>query len=377
MLRRAEREDCPLEPALEPTLNLMELMEAARLARGGEVASLSLRVGRDAEDDLRLVSTHAPLLASRCHALLEWQEESGYTVEDLGSTNGTWVNGTRLEAREERRLAAGDTLSFGGPERVSNRGVVISNPFVYKFEEEEPTRGRRPKRRRTEAEAAAALPSAEVARGVVARALGAAMDRGAARVMAAARAPPRASEPPPLALTKEAVLAERRRAAQPLPDQEVSQAMLQSVRAQCACAVCLAVAVAPHATACGHVFCGKCILTWLGGHAECPVCRTTTATAHPVRALDEQLRDIVEPRMPPEEAEDLEVRLLEWEAFRLGREAQREARRAQIQRAVARTNAEMHVEFRRLRGFILLGGGLTGVGASSAAPYDPNPLENA
>jgi NADH dehydrogenase FAD-containing subunit len=81
--------------------------------------------------------------------------------------------------------------------------------------------------------------------------------------------------------------------------------------------------------------------------------------------------------MPPEEAEDLEVRLLEWEAFRLGREAQREARRAQIQRAVARTNAEMHVEFRRLRGFILLGGGLTGVGASSAAPYDPNPLENA
>ncbi len=53
------------------------------------------------------------------HHLLVSRQGDGWTVEDLGSKNGTFVNGKRLEARH--RLAAGDritasclTINYGG-----------------------------------------------------------------------------------------------------------------------------------------------------------------------------------------------------------------------------------------------------------------------
>jgi hypothetical protein len=48
---------------------------------------------------------------SRRHARLRPVEE-GIEVEDLGSTNGTWVNDERLAA--SRRVAPGDRIRIGG-----------------------------------------------------------------------------------------------------------------------------------------------------------------------------------------------------------------------------------------------------------------------
>ena len=49
--------------------------------------------------------------ASREHALLSFDPDSGtWSVEDLHSTNGTRVNGTRISSHE---LSDGDEITFG------------------------------------------------------------------------------------------------------------------------------------------------------------------------------------------------------------------------------------------------------------------------
>src|SRR6185312_14983996 len=52
---------------------------------------------------------------SRRHAEIT-NQDGALTLEDLGSTNGTKLNGDKLVAGEKRRVAAGDKISFGGVE---------------------------------------------------------------------------------------------------------------------------------------------------------------------------------------------------------------------------------------------------------------------
>lgn len=63
-------------------------------------------IGRATESDVFLPDT----MLSRRHAQIE-RREDGYYVIDLGSTNGTFVNGERLS--HEHRLRDGDTISMG------------------------------------------------------------------------------------------------------------------------------------------------------------------------------------------------------------------------------------------------------------------------
>jgi hypothetical protein len=59
--------------------------------------------------------------ASGRHARV-FRRDGGVYVEDLGSTNGTFVNGQRLAA--ERRLRPGDVLVVGGTEMVYRAGAA-------------------------------------------------------------------------------------------------------------------------------------------------------------------------------------------------------------------------------------------------------------
>lgn len=52
---------------------------------------------------------------SRVHARIE-REGEDYFLQDLNSTNGTFLNGERLEYRQKARLAAGDRILFGNVE---------------------------------------------------------------------------------------------------------------------------------------------------------------------------------------------------------------------------------------------------------------------
>jgi pSer/pThr/pTyr-binding forkhead associated (FHA) protein len=78
-----------------------------RVERAVEIAGAprEIRLGR--RGDLELPLPFAAL--SGVHARLE-RGASGWSVEDAGSTNGTWVAGARLGPGERRPLAAGDEL---------------------------------------------------------------------------------------------------------------------------------------------------------------------------------------------------------------------------------------------------------------------------
>jgi predicted component of type VI protein secretion system len=65
-----------------------------------------LTVGRDPSNPVSINDGEI----SRRHAKLSWKGAS-YVLEDLGSTNGTFVNGTRLSA--PLALKPGDAVSFG------------------------------------------------------------------------------------------------------------------------------------------------------------------------------------------------------------------------------------------------------------------------
>jgi hypothetical protein len=61
--------------------------------------------------DCELVIDHASV--SKRHATLRWDDEKKRcTVEDLGSTNGTYLNASMM-VRKETTLRDGDILSFG------------------------------------------------------------------------------------------------------------------------------------------------------------------------------------------------------------------------------------------------------------------------
>jgi hypothetical protein len=99
------------EPAPEPP-------PAATLTVGGRVVKLSSRrvvVGRSRECDVQLEDGNV----SRRHFELVRENADAWVVVDLGSTNGTEVNGRRVSGRKQ--LDDGDRITVGSTELVFGR----------------------------------------------------------------------------------------------------------------------------------------------------------------------------------------------------------------------------------------------------------------
>lgn len=69
-------------------------------------------IGRSPDNDVSLHDTSHSGTISRHHARLVWQSE-GVFVEDLGSSNGTHVNGERLLAEVQKQIFDNDEIRFG------------------------------------------------------------------------------------------------------------------------------------------------------------------------------------------------------------------------------------------------------------------------
>ena len=72
-----------------------------------ELDSSAMTIGRGGQNDVPLEQDE---FASARHARVEPRRD-GVWVQDRGSTNGTYVNGTRID--RPRRLTAGDVLRVG------------------------------------------------------------------------------------------------------------------------------------------------------------------------------------------------------------------------------------------------------------------------
>ena len=60
--------------------------------------------------------------ASRRHFQIELCD-SHYYIQDLGSTNGTYVNGRRIERKE--RIFSGDVITMGGVDIVFSKDMLF------------------------------------------------------------------------------------------------------------------------------------------------------------------------------------------------------------------------------------------------------------
>lgn len=89
----------------------------AMLVKKGEAARIALSahtlIGRSSACAVRLDAPRASAEHARVH-----YRDGGWTVRDLGSRNGTYVNDERIAPGGARTLAAGDTLVFGAPAEV-------------------------------------------------------------------------------------------------------------------------------------------------------------------------------------------------------------------------------------------------------------------
>ena len=97
-------------------VNLSAESRVAALVRTIVINKLPCVVGRDPDCDRRIEND----TASRRHCAFTFREGRVW-VKDLGSRNGTFLNGIRL--RDARPLCAGDLLDLGG----EHLRVYISN----------------------------------------------------------------------------------------------------------------------------------------------------------------------------------------------------------------------------------------------------------
>jgi hypothetical protein len=91
------------------TVGTLVVLKSAALEEGEqfELDSSPLTLGRGSPNDIELGGDE---FASARHARIEPRRD-GVWVEDIGSTNGTFVNGTRLD--RPRRLTPGDVVRVG------------------------------------------------------------------------------------------------------------------------------------------------------------------------------------------------------------------------------------------------------------------------
>ncbi len=119
-LRTPHQDSMILSPAAAASVGLGRAAAPARAVQlvvqrspsldvgdGFPVDSAPLTIGRGGQNELVLDGDE---FASARHARIEARRD-GVWVQDLGSTNGTYVNGSRVEGAH--RLAAGDVLRVG------------------------------------------------------------------------------------------------------------------------------------------------------------------------------------------------------------------------------------------------------------------------
>jgi hypothetical protein len=96
------------EPVVQAPVARMLVLESPALQVGSTVElKVPTRLGRGGENAIRLDGDD---FVSTRHALLEPRRD-GLWVEDVGSTNGTFVNGARVTTA--RLLTAGDVVCIG------------------------------------------------------------------------------------------------------------------------------------------------------------------------------------------------------------------------------------------------------------------------
>lgn len=89
-------------------MKLRLIMNKGEAAFSYDIEGNAVSVGRSAENDIQIHDNHV----SRNH-LVVWREGSKYLLKDLGSGNGTLVNGHRVPSGATVEVKEGDAIVIG------------------------------------------------------------------------------------------------------------------------------------------------------------------------------------------------------------------------------------------------------------------------
>jgi phage tail-like protein len=89
-----------------------------------------LRVGRTSDNNLAL--NHREI--SRQHMRVTWREDDKFMVEDLNSSNGVWLNESRIPSRIPQELNEGDVIRCG-PYLLTFERLVYPQPVAARSAE--------------------------------------------------------------------------------------------------------------------------------------------------------------------------------------------------------------------------------------------------
>lgn len=293
--------------------------------RVGDAVVIGRDVGEFGEAGIFVDYVLSQEILSRRHARIKHCEDGEYRLVDLNSTNGTWVNGVRLNPSDEFELVLGTKISFGGPDLTCIEGVSHENPYLFVFEDAEQAASvLTPTPRLREESAAPAASPAEVS---------------------VSASEPLSDEPLPADVTWDAVHAVQEVPFRPPTPQRACAAgeVVDLVTELSLCAVCLEVAVQPRALAnCKHMFCAQCIDRWIETKTRsgvpreavgCPTCRAAPAQPVAVGAWNALLRAVFVPTLDAERAEARMQREKEWHVRLDVRRRMEEAKRRGMKRA--------------------------------------------
>lgn len=90
-----------------PSIQRFWVQNGEHAGKAIELSAFPFTIGRARECDLVLDDTGMSRLHAQCDI-----DHLNILIEDMGSTNGTFVNGRRLESGEQYRLRAGDEIRF-------------------------------------------------------------------------------------------------------------------------------------------------------------------------------------------------------------------------------------------------------------------------
>lgn len=90
-----------------PSVQRFLVQEGDQAGKAIELNEFPFTIGRARECDVVLDYTEVSRLHAQCTS-----DHLNIFLEDMGSTNGTFVNGRRLDPNESYRLRAGDAVSF-------------------------------------------------------------------------------------------------------------------------------------------------------------------------------------------------------------------------------------------------------------------------
>ncbi|HEY4217314.1 MAG TPA: trypsin-like peptidase domain-containing protein [Gemmatimonadaceae bacterium] len=104
----------------------LRILSGARAGRSETFDKPTISVGRNPSSDLRFDPT-ADIDVSALHAEIR-ATDRGYSVHDLASTNGTFVNGERIPGGGSQTLRQGDVIAFGahGPTVAVHLGARLA-----------------------------------------------------------------------------------------------------------------------------------------------------------------------------------------------------------------------------------------------------------